>query len=87
MTSLNISLPDQLKAYIESRVASGDYGTPSEYVRELVRRDKQINVQRLEGTLLNALQSGDISLSEGELNDPSLLKVLRKKLNSRHKSV
>jgi hypothetical protein len=27
MTSLNISLPDPLKAYVEGRVASGDYGT------------------------------------------------------------
>jgi antitoxin ParD1/3/4 len=82
MTSLNISLPEQLKTYIESRVATGDYGTPSEYVRELVRRDKQVTVQRLESTLLSALQSENIPLSEDELNDPSLVKVLRKKLNN-----
>jgi Arc/MetJ-type ribon-helix-helix transcriptional regulator len=35
MTSLNISLPDPLKNYIEERVASGDYGTPSKFVRSL----------------------------------------------------
>jgi putative addiction module CopG family antidote len=41
MSSLNISLPKTLKAYIEKRVKSGDWGTPSEYVRELIRRDKE----------------------------------------------
>ena len=41
MTSLNISLPEVLKAYVEGQVASGDWGTPSEYIRELIRRDKE----------------------------------------------
>ena len=41
MTSLNISLPEALKNYVEGQVASGDWGTPSEYVRELIRRDKE----------------------------------------------
>jgi antitoxin ParD1/3/4 len=34
MTSLNISLPEALKTYVEGQVASGDWGTPSEYVRD-----------------------------------------------------
>ena len=41
MTSLNISLPDPLKSYVEGRVASGDFGTPSEFVRNLIRQDKE----------------------------------------------
>jgi putative addiction module CopG family antidote len=41
MTSLNISLPKALKAYVEGQVASGDWGTPSEFVRELIRKDKE----------------------------------------------
>ena len=40
MTSLNISLPEALKD-IEGQVASGDWGTPSESVRELIRQDKE----------------------------------------------
>jgi antitoxin ParD1/3/4 len=39
MTSLNISFPEALKAYVEGRVDSGDWGTPSEFVRELIRQD------------------------------------------------
>jgi len=40
MTSLNISLPEALKEYVEGQVATGDWGTPSEYVRELIRRTR-----------------------------------------------
>lgn len=61
MTSLNISLPDPLKAYVEDRVSSGDYGTPSEFIRNLIRQDKEQRRSRLETELLDALQtkSGD----------------------------
>ena len=41
MTSSNISLPEALKEYVQGQVASGDWGTPSEYVRELIRQDKE----------------------------------------------
>ena len=41
MTSMNISFPDPLKAYVEDRVASSDFGTPSEFVRNLIRQDKE----------------------------------------------
>lgn len=37
---MNISLPDSLKSFVDQRVDSGEYGTSSEYVRELIRRDQ-----------------------------------------------
>jgi len=80
MTSLNISLPEPLKAYVESKVATGDYGTPSEYVRDLIRRDKEARLQRLEGELLGALRSGNIELSGKEVQGQSIVKILRNKL-------
>ncbi|MCU0841521.1 MAG: type II toxin-antitoxin system ParD family antitoxin [Thiobacillaceae bacterium] len=40
MTTMNVSLPDALKAYIDSQVAKRGYGTSSEYVRELIRKDQ-----------------------------------------------
>jgi len=39
MTSMNISLPEELKEYVERRTQNG-YSTPSEYVRELIRADQ-----------------------------------------------
>src|SRR6476646_4056613 len=54
MTSLNISLPEALKKYVEGQVASGDWGTPSEYVRELIRQDKERRLFNLEQDLITA---------------------------------
>lgn len=85
MSSLNISLPEQLKSYVESQVEQGDYGTPSEYVRELIRRDKERRLARLEAELVNAQRSGGIELRPEELKNPALVTVLRKKLNSTKK--
>ena len=60
MTTMNISLPDDLKAFIEQQVASGGYGSVSEYVRELLRAAKKAEAQaRLEALLLEGLNSGE----------------------------
>lgn len=80
MASLNISLPDPLKAYVEERVSSGDFGTPSEFIRNLIRQDKEQWRTRLEGELLEALETKQIVISPEELQSGNLVSVLRKKL-------
>ena len=40
MATMNISLPNALKAFVEDQVAARGYGTTSEYVRELIRREQ-----------------------------------------------
>jgi antitoxin ParD1/3/4 len=40
MATMNVSLPDQMKQWIEDQVATGRYGNSSDYVRDLVRRDQ-----------------------------------------------
>ncbi len=40
MSTMNISLPEQLKNFVDEHVAMAGYGTSSEYVRELIRRDQ-----------------------------------------------
>ena len=40
MSTMNISLPDALKEFVEGQVAERGYGTSSEYVRELIRKDR-----------------------------------------------
>ncbi len=39
MATMNISLPDQMKAYAEAQVRDGQYSNVSDYVRDLIRRD------------------------------------------------
>jgi len=59
MPTMNISLPDQLKDYVEAQVNSGRYSTVSEYVRELVRADqKRREREELELRILEGLNSG-----------------------------
>jgi antitoxin ParD1/3/4 len=40
MTTMNISLPETLKKFVDQQVTTAGYGTSSEYVRELIRRDQ-----------------------------------------------
>lgn len=40
MSTMNISLPDSLKHFIDRQVTERGYGTSSEYVRELIRHDQ-----------------------------------------------
>lgn len=37
---MNISLPNTLKSFVDEQVSKGSYGTSSEYIRELIRKDK-----------------------------------------------
>ena len=41
MAQMNISIPDKLKAYVESRVADGSYASSSDYLCDLVRQDQR----------------------------------------------
>lgn len=41
MATMNISLPDNLKSFIDARVSNDGYGNVSEYVRDLVRQDQK----------------------------------------------
>jgi antitoxin ParD1/3/4 len=60
MQTMNISLPDSMKHFIERQVAAGGYSSASEYVRALVRDEQQRQAKaRLETLLLEALDSGD----------------------------
>jgi len=57
-TTMNISLPDSMRDFVEITLNDDGYGSASEYVRELIRADqKRREQQRLEKTLLERLSS------------------------------
>jgi antitoxin ParD1/3/4 len=61
MQSMNISLPEPLKEFVDGQIASGRYSSASEYVRELIREDEKRKAEeKLEALLLEGL-SGDES--------------------------
>ena len=55
MSTMNISLPEGLKEFVDTQVGSRGFGTSSEYVRELIRKDQ--DRQQLRGLLLAGAQS------------------------------
>lgn len=60
MTTMNISLPETLKEFVDSQVEQGGYSTSSEYIRELIREDRRRKLeQHLNSLLLEGLESGE----------------------------
>ena len=46
MATMNISLPDQMKAWVEEQTRSGRYGNSSDVVRDLIRRE-QVRAEKI----------------------------------------
>ena len=58
-STMNIALPEPMRAYVAERVSAGHYGNTSEYVRELIRRDQREQERlRLRALLEEGLASG-----------------------------
>ena len=71
MQSMNISLPDPLKQFVDGQIAEGRYSSVSEYVRELIRRDQ--DRLQLRGLLLAGVASAPAAPT-----DPAYFEGLRK---------
>ena len=71
MTTMNISLPDSLKDFVDEQVDRRRYGTSSEYVRELIRKDQdrlQLRDLLLAGGSSSPTQAVEDSYFEGLRN-------------------
>lgn len=65
---MNISLPDTLKSFVDKQVNQGGYGTSSEYVRELIRKDQdrlQLRELLLAGVASAQANPADTAYFEG----------------------
>lgn len=55
MSTMNISLPEALKSFVDSQVSEGDYTNSSEYMRELLRKEQdRVRLRRL---ILDGMES------------------------------
>ena len=67
MQSMNISLPDPLKQFVDSQISLGRYSSVSEYVRELIRADERRKAEeQLEAKLLEGLNSAESELTPAD---------------------
>jgi antitoxin ParD1/3/4 len=76
MSTMNISLPESLRAFVDEQVATRGYGTSSEYVRELIRKDQEL--LRLRTLLLDGGASPPAAPADGEYFDS-----LRRRVHAR----
>ncbi|MGI9373880.1 MAG: type II toxin-antitoxin system ParD family antitoxin [Hyphomicrobiales bacterium] len=60
MATMNISLPDQMRSWVEDCVRSGRYANASDYVRDLIRRDKdrEVAVEQIQQMITEGIASG-----------------------------
>ena len=85
MQSMNISLPDPLKQFVDGQISTGRYSSASEYVRELIRADEKRKAEEsLEAKLLEGLSSAETELTPADwkaIRKDALAKIeARKKL-------
>ena len=68
MATMNVSLPDAMKAWVEEQVQTGRYGNSSDYVRDLVRKDQERAeaIEELDRLIEEGIASGvsDMALDE-----------------------
>ena len=72
---MNVSLPDELKAFVDAQVDSGGYGSTSEFVRDLIRREQ--DRQQLRALLLDGAAS-----PVGPIADEGYFSALRDRVRS-----
>ncbi len=87
MASLNVSMPEELREFVDKRTEKGGFSTPTEYVRHLIREDqKQEAERRLEAKLLEALDDGDFEEVTPELFERLRARIPKKKRSTRKAS-
>ena len=60
MATMNVSLPDSMKQWVESQAKDGRYSNASDYVRDLIRRDQEqaAKIAQLQQRVTEGLASG-----------------------------
>jgi len=66
MATMNVSLPDEMKAWVEAQASTGSFANVSDYVRDVLRRE-QAAVERFQTIIDEARASGVVDLNPGEL--------------------
>ena len=81
MKTMNVSVPEPMRDYIEQQVKTGGYGSVSEYIRDLIRQDQKRKAQEhLENLLLQGLDSGEAT-NMSDRDWVEIRQAVQKKLN------
>lgn len=87
MQTMNISLPDVLKSFVDQQITLGRYSTASEYVRELIREDEKRKAEKhFEALLLEGIQSEETPLTPqdwADIRKEAMARIKRRKKQNR----
>ncbi len=80
MATMNVSLPDPMKVWVESQTKDGRYSNASDYVRDLIRRDQDraSKIAEIQSLIDEGFQSG--------VAEPFELKALLREMRAKHDS-
>jgi antitoxin ParD1/3/4 len=69
MATMNVSLPDPMKDWVEAQAQTGRYSNASDYVRDLIRRDQERadKLQELQKLITEGIDSGISDRSVGDI--------------------
>ena len=61
MATMNVSLPEPMKAWVEHQVEGGLYGNASDYIRDLIRKDQERKraLGALQAAITDGVESGE----------------------------
>jgi antitoxin ParD1/3/4 len=66
-TSMNVSLPESLRAWVDRRVRAGSYANTSDYVRDLIHHDQEEHKDRIDEQAVGAIRQGIADLQAGRV--------------------
>ena len=72
---INVTIPEKLKIFIQDRVNTGEFSTPSDYVRTLIRADQQRQIARVNRLVQEGLDSGISNHSPEEIFSSALVEI------------
>jgi antitoxin ParD1/3/4 len=77
MATMNVSLPDPMKDWVEQQAKGGRYSNASDYVRDLIRRDQERGekIARMQQFVTEGLESGAGDRSMSELRESARAQV------------
>ena len=77
MATMNVSLPDTMKHWVEQQAQSGRYSNTSDYVRDLIRRDQDqaLKIANMQMLVTEGIESGSGDLTMDELLKTALMQA------------
>ena len=60
MATMNVSVPDPMKDWVEAQISSGQYASSSDYIRDLIRKDqaRQEKIRMMQAAITQGIESG-----------------------------